>query len=196
MSLTRLAILVGAKGRGSNMENLWGACQNGRLPAVVSVVIAPSEDSPALERAKSLGIRTACASYGDDFGPDIIRAAKDCDILCLAGFMRLVPSSVLSAFKPGHVLNIHPSLLPKFGGKGMYGIKVHEAVLDARESETGCTVHTVTENYDEGQILSQKRLQIQPNETAETLSKRVLELEHEAYIEALQSVIGKVTSPS
>jgi phosphoribosylglycinamide formyltransferase-1 len=102
--------------------------------------------------------------------------------------MRLLPEEVLAAF-PNRVLNIHPALLPKFGGKGMYGMHVHEAVVAARETESGCTVHFVNEHYDEGAILHQRRCPVLPDDTPETLAARVLEQEHLAYPEAIQLVL-------
>ena len=99
--------------------------------------------------------------------------------------MRLLPDLVLES-KPGRVLNIHPSLLPKFGGAGMYGMHVHRAVLNAGESETGCTVHRVSPIYDAGEFVLQRRCPVMANDTAETLAARVLALEHLAYPEALQ----------
>ncbi|MFN3683119.1 MAG: formyltransferase family protein, partial [Fimbriimonadaceae bacterium] len=112
-----------------------------------------------------------------------------CTLVCLAGYMRLLPKEVLDSF-PNRVLNIHPALLPKFGGKGMYGMRVHEAVLRAGEAESGCTVHLVNERYDEGPIVVQLRCPVLPDDTPETLAARVLELEHRAYPEAVRKVLA------
>ena len=118
----------------------------------------------------------------------LMDALSSCSIVCLAGFLRLLPTEVLNGF-PGRILNIHPSLLPKFGGKGMYGIRVHEAVLAAGENESGCTVHLVSEHYDEGAILLQRRCAVLPDDTPETLAARVLKEEHIAYIQAIKDMI-------
>ena len=168
------------------MRALAEACQADQLPAKIEVVIAPRVETPAVETAKTLGLRTSILSP-DDLGYDdsLLEALKDCDWVCLAGYMKLLPTAVLRAF-PNRVLNIHPALLPKFGGKGMYGVHVHAAVLDGDETESGCTVHYVTEKYDEGEIVLQLRCPVLPDDTPETLAKRVLELEHQAYPEALK----------
>lgn len=146
--------------------------------------MSPSPDAPALEEARKLNLRTATAASAKE----MLEAFDGCDYVCLAGFMRLLPHEMLQAF-PNRVLNIHPALLPRYGGKGMYGMKVHEAVIAAGERESGCTVHLVNEEYDEGAILLQMRILLAPDETPESLSKRVLELEHEAYPLALKQVI-------
>ena len=104
--------------------------------------------------------------------------------------MRLLPAEVLKSF-PNRVLNIHPALLPKFGGKGMYGVRVHEAVLSSGDNESGCTIHFVTEHYDEGEPLLQLKCPILPNDTIETLSNRVLDLENRAYPQALKCLIER-----
>ena len=108
--------------------------------------------------------------------------------ICLAGYTRLLPKEVLDAYQ-NHVLNIHPALLPKYGGKGMYGMNVHVTVLGSGDLESGCTVHFVSEQYDEGAIILQRRVPVLPDDTPETLAHRVLEQEHIAYAEALAKVI-------
>ncbi|MCX7800795.1 MAG: formyltransferase family protein, partial [Fimbriimonadales bacterium] len=141
----RIGILVGTHGRGSNMRALALACREGRLPAEVALVAGPRADAPALLAAQELGLPTATIDVSaPDAGRKIAEAFLEarCDLLCLAGYMRLLPREVLEAF-PNRVLNIHPALLPKFGGRGMYGMRVHEAVLAGGESESGCTVHLV-----------------------------------------------------
>lgn len=172
------------------MAALVDAMRHGGLEAVPACVVAPSADSPALERARQLEVVTAVVPYSPDatYGERLLEALNGCDILCLAGYLRLLPTAVLEAF-PGRVLNIHPALLPKFGGKGMYGMNVHTAVIAANERESGCTVHLVTPVYDEGEILVQLRCPVEANDTPETLAARVLQLEHQAYPLALQKLI-------
>ena len=157
----------------------------------VSVVIAPHPDTPALATATQLGLSTAVVPYlpAESYAQRILDVLGEAEYLCLAGYMKLLPPEVLLRF-PGRILNIHPALLPKFGGKGMYGHHVHEAVIAAGETESGCTVHLVTEEYDEGQILLQKRCPVLPEDTPEALAARVLELEHQAFAEALKGVIN------
>jgi len=170
------------------MAALIEACATGALNAEVKMVVAPSEASPALTRANELGVPTTVAPFNEEQAGKLLEAYAECRVLCLAGYMRLLPTEVLRAF-PRRVLNIHPSLLPKFGGKGMYGHHVHEAVLAAGETESGCTVHRVTEIYDEGEIVLQKRCRVEPGDTAETLAARILPLEHQAFAEAVGMVL-------
>ena len=190
MACSRIGILVGPKGRGSNMAAIIKACQDGEISASVGVVIAPHLETPALAEARAMGVPEAIVSpSGDGYAAALLQSLEGCDLLCLAGYLRLLPNEVLRAF-PERILNVHPSLLPKFGGKGMYGIRVHEAVLAAGETESGATVHLVTEHYDEGRILVQRTCPVLPNDTPASLAERVLAEEHRAYIEALQQVIG------
>ncbi|MCW5940295.1 MAG: phosphoribosylglycinamide formyltransferase [Fimbriimonadaceae bacterium] len=188
----RVAVLVGSKGRGSNMEALVRASAECGASYEVALVVSTSSLSPALERARDLGIPTLTVAYGPDFGANLIKSLRSVDAkwLCLAGFMNLVPRSVLDAY-PNRILNIHPSLLPKFGGKGLYGSRVHQAVIDAGETESGCTVHYVSERYDEGEVIVQRKCEVRQDDTVESLASRVLALEHQAYAEALNQVVGQ-----
>lgn len=176
------------------MAAIAEACAAGKLRAEVTIVVASSAKSPALARARELGLKTAVVPVGEDYGPRLVEALTGCDIVCLAGYLRLLPSDVLQAF-PGRVVNVHPALLPKFGGRGMYGLHVHEAVLAAGEKESGCTVHLVTEAYDEGTVLIQKRCPVLPDDTPESLAARILPLEHEAYVEALSRMTSAEGEP-
>lgn len=189
----RIAILVGSQGRGSNMRALAEACARREAPASVALVVAPRESTGAVASARELGLEVAVLPYKDPQYKErllgLLREAR-VDWVCLAGSMRLLPSEVVSAF-PDRVLNIHPALLPKFGGKGMYGLHVHEAVLASGESESGCTVHRVNERYDEGEVVLQLRCPVKPGDTPETLASRVLELEHLAYPRALAAEIER-----
>lgn len=190
MNRAQIGILLGPKGRGSNMRAIAAACSDGRLNADVRVVISPKSDTPGVDWARSNGMNLDIVSPSDEpYGANLLAALDGCDWICLAGYLRLLPGDVLNAF-PHRILNIHPALLPKFGGKGMYGMHVHEAVIAAGETESGCTVHYVTEHYDEGEIILQKRYALHPGETPESLAAAVLKLEHEAYVEALQKVIA------
>jgi len=115
------------------------------------------------------------------------------EIILLAGYMRKVPDAVVTAF-PERIINIHPALLPKFGGEGMYGIHVHTAVLEAGETESGATVHLVNEEYDKGRILMQRHVPVLADDTPESLAARVLECEHKLYPEALEKLIAEQQS--
>jgi formyltetrahydrofolate-dependent phosphoribosylglycinamide formyltransferase len=187
--LKKLAILVGPSGRGSNMAAIIRACRNGLISAEVGVVISPSEAALALQVAHDLATPTRVVPYGDAYAERLRDALLGIDLVCLAGYLRLLPSAILDQF-PNAVLNIHPALLPKFGGKGMYGIHVHTAVLAAGETESGCTVHYVTDHYDEGQVIHQKTCPVYANDTPEDLAARVLQLEHVAYPQAIQHVLN------
>jgi formyltetrahydrofolate-dependent phosphoribosylglycinamide formyltransferase len=189
-ALKEIGILVGPTGRGSNMSAIAKACADGSLDAQVSIVIAPRETTPAKSLAQALGIPTAVVPYGEDYPARLLDALAQVQIVCLAGYLKLLPLDVIAAFS-GHVLNIHPALLPKFGGKGMYGHFVHEAVIAAGETESGCTVHRVTGAYDEGQVLVQMRCPVLPDDSPDTLAARVLELEHRAYPEAIRHVLAE-----
>lgn len=180
----RIGILIGPKGRGSNMRAILEACLDGRLNAD-AVVITPVPGTPAADWAAEHGFRVLCVPPSESYGTELLGALEGCTLVCLAGFLRLLPTQVIDAF-PHAVLNIHPALLPKFGGKGMYGMHVHEAVIAAQETESGCTVHYVTERYDEGAIVLQSRCPVSPDDTPETLASRVLELEHKSYVAAIQ----------
>ncbi|MCW5941376.1 MAG: phosphoribosylglycinamide formyltransferase [Fimbriimonadaceae bacterium] len=194
MSAPRIGILVGTRGRGSNMRALAQACASGRLAAEVGLVVGPRADAPALEVARAMGLPVRVHDFtAEDAGPRLAEALSErrCRLLCLAGFLRLLPTEVLDAF-PGRVLNIHPALLPKFGGKGMYGRHVHEAVLAAGETESGCSIHRVTPVYDEGEVVLQRRCPVLPGDTPDTLAGRVLALEHQAYAEAVAKVLREL----
>ena len=172
------------------MRAIIRACQTSEIDASVELVLANLSSAPALVFAAELGVPTQVCPAGEQFAGSLISAASGVDLLCLAGYLRLIPAEVVSHFR-GRMLNIHPSLLPKFGGKGMYGIHVHEAVLAAGEAESGCTVHRVSEVYDAGDIVTQLRCPVLPDDTAETLARRVLELEHLAYAAAIKQVLGE-----
>ncbi len=180
------------------MANLIAATRDGRVgSAEVVLVVVPAGGTPAEASARELGVDTLQldpreAGYAQRLLSALATARVE--IVCLAGYMTLLPVEVVEAYR-GRTLNVHPALLPKFGGRGMYGAHVQEAVLAAGETETGCTVHLVTEAYDEGATLIQKRCPVMDDDTVESLSARVLELEHEAYPEALESVVRRYARP-
>lgn len=184
--VTQVSIIVGTKGRGSNMVAL--ARHIAADPGfTVHRVIGTKADAPAIESAKQLGLKTTIVEFGDRFEEDLLKALDGTDWICLAGFLRLLPESVVNRWDH-RILNVHPALLPKFGGKGMYGMHVHEAVIAAGETESGCSVHYVTKEYDEGAVILQTTCPVLPDDTAETLASRVLILEHRTYFAALKEV--------
>ncbi len=199
--MKKLGILV--SGRGSNMMALADACERGDLSGSVELVISNNKDSLALASAQERHIKTAhigSSTYPDPDGLD--QAMTDAlnehniDLVLLAGFMKKIGPKVLSSYR-GRIINIHPSLLPKFGGKGMFGINVHSAVLAAGEKETGVTIHLVDGEYDEGAILAQQTVPIAAGETSESLAAKVLKVEHVLFAETIQKIVdGSIILPS
>ncbi|MGY8813106.1 MAG: phosphoribosylglycinamide formyltransferase [Gammaproteobacteria bacterium] len=189
-----------ASHRGSNMQCIIDACNQGTLDAVPVVVISNNGDSAALDRAHSEGIPAYHISNKhfsdtDDLDCEIrdTLIKHNVDLVVLAGFMKKVGSRTIKAFE-GTIINVHPALLPKFGGEGMYGYNVHEKVLASGDKETGVTIHVVTDNYDTGPILAQKKVQVKVGDTVESLSKRVLATEHLVYVDTIKKIInGDIT---
>jgi len=190
-------LAVFASGGGSDLQAIIDACESGRLDACVRVVISNNSGSGALQRARRHGIATfhfsgkviSDVAELDEAILDTL-TAHDIDIIFLAGYLKKLGSDVLRIFE-GRVFNIHPSLLPKYGGKGMFGINVHAAVIAAGETETGITIHRVIEEYDKGEIIAQRRVMVLDGDTAETLAARVLAEEHLFIVEVLGEIISQ-----
>jgi len=186
----RTAILV--SGGGSNLESILQSVRAGKLPRVeVVLVLSSRPDAYAITRAKNHGVPATVVNpraFSSDalFQEAVLSALRQSrvELVCLAGYLRKIGPSIISRFR-GRILNIHPGLLPKYGGAGMYGHHVHAAVLAAGEKETGCSVHVVDEEFDHGPVLAEKRVPILPGDTAERLAERVLEQEHRLYPEVL-----------
>jgi phosphoribosylglycinamide formyltransferase 1 len=175
----RLAVL--ASGSGSNLQALIDAHERGDLPAPIVLVISNRADAGALERAARHGIIAEHVDWRRHADPqahilELLREHR-VDVVVLAGWLRLIDPRVLAAY-PGRVINIHPGPLPRFGGHGMYGLHVHEAVLAAGVDRSGPTVHLVDERYDEGPILAHVEVPVEAGDTPETLQERVLRAEH------------------
>lgn len=174
------------------MRAIAEACANKLLDAVVGVVISPASESPAVVNARALGLEVAVFEPKSASAEEMlleIGKRYELDLICLAGYLRLIPTKFVNRFENA-ILNIHPALLPKFGGKGMYGMKVHEAVLASGDNESGATVHFVNERYDEGAVFHQITCDVLPNDTPESLAARVLSVEHRCYVEAIQKWIA------
>lgn len=192
-----------ASGRGSNMQAIIDACRDGRLNANPAVVISNNASSVALERARNAdipGYHLSLITHPDpdtlDFMIIEILQRYEVNLIILAGYMQKIRPKVLNTFK-NRIINIHPSLLPKFGGRGMYGMKVHEAVLAAGEKETGATIHLVNNEYDGGLILVQCKAPVEQNDTPESLAARIINVEHRLYVETLQKIInGEIKLPA
>jgi phosphoribosylglycinamide formyltransferase-1 len=191
-----------ASGRGTNMQAVVDACNSGMLAAKPVVVISNNSDSEALARARREKIPAyhfSSKTHSDPFQlDDTILAALQLhrtDLVILAGYLKRLGEKTLAAFQ-GRVINIHPALLPKHGGAGMYGAHVHQAVIEAGDRETGVTIHLVDREFDHGEILAQCRVPVMEGDTAETLAARVLVKEHTFLVETLQRIIdGEIVLP-
>lgn len=198
--MKKLAILV--SGRGSNMMALIEACEKEYLKASVELVISNNADSLALVLADEKNIDTAYLSSRTHPDADALDTAMkdilqeyEIDYVLLAGFMKKIGPKTLTTYK-GRMINIHPSLLPKFGGQGMFGLNVHQAVIEAGEKETGVTIHLVDDEYDEGAILAQQTVSVDIEDTAESLAAKVLKIEHVLFAETIQKIIdGSIILP-
>ena len=192
MEELRLGVL--SSHEGSNMQSIIDACRDGRLEGELRVVISNNSGSPALKRAaraRIAGYHLSGKTHPDADGLDlaILETLRrgEVNLVVLAGYMKRLGPRTVSEYR-GRILNIHPALLPRHGGKGMYGRAVHESVLAAGERVTGVTVHLVDEEYDHGPIVAQARVPVRDDDTVDTLSGRVLRREREFYVETLQRI--------
>lgn len=175
-------IAIFASGNGTNAEKIINYLKD-KNKVRVALVVSNKKDAYVLTRAKDYGIPTLVLTREKFYDTQEIVSnlnAYNIDLIVLAGFLWLVPDYLIRAF-PEKMVNIHPALLPKFGGKGMYGKYVHQAVIDAGEKESGITIHYVNERYDEGEIIFQARCEIAENDTPETLAERIHQIEHRNY---------------
>jgi len=199
--MIRIGVLVGAKGRGSNLMAILNAITAGRVSGQVAVVIGSLKGAPALDAASSAGVETVVVGTAnrtdDEYGAVLLRAItkRDVDLIVLAGYMRRLPDALTTAFA-GRIINIHPSLLPAFGGHGMYGRKVHEAVREAGVTESGCTVHVVDNEYDHGPVVAQRRVDVLADDSVDDIAARVLGAEHSLLVDVLADICsGKRSLP-
>ena len=188
-------IAVFLSGGGTNLQSLIDASRDGRLSGEIVLVVSNHEEAYGLQRATKAGIDTfvyKIKNYAtkEEAHADLMDMLEQYEIgyIALAGYLKLLPPPVIKKFK-NRITNIHPALLPKYGGKGMYGHNVHEAVLANGEAESGATVHLVDEIYDNGRIIEQKKVPVQPDDTPDSLAARVLKIEHELYPLALDNLI-------
>jgi len=174
-----LRVAVLASGDGTNLQSLLDAARDPKAGFTVSLVISNRITAGALERAARAGVRTATVAQDGDDAARLLALLQECgaELVVLAGYLKLVPSAVVSAYA-GRILNIHPALLPAFGGAGMFGRRVHEAVLASGARVSGPTVHQVDERFDQGTIVAQWPVPVKAGDTPETLAARVLEAEH------------------
>ena len=185
-------IAVFVSGSGSNAENLF-TYFSGSDVAKVNVLFSNKKEAYALDRAERLGLE-AIVFDRDDFyySSRVLDELKNrkIDYIVLAGFLWLLPAELIAAY-PGRILNIHPALLPKYGGKGMYGDRVHRAVIEAGETESGITIHRVNEQYDSGDIVFQATVAVTPEDTPESLATKIHELEYEHFPKIVEQEISK-----
>ncbi len=189
----RIAVFI--SGGGTNLQSLINATKAGILKAEIVLVVSNMRKAYGLERARKSGIATfvykekqyeSLAEAHDALLAEL--ASHEIEYIALAGFLKLMPKKIVQTYHD-KIVNIHPALLPKYGGKGMYGHHVHEAVIANNEQESGLTIHLVDEVYDNGRILHQVRVPVQSNDTPETLAARVLEQEHKWYPRVLDKYI-------
>jgi phosphoribosylglycinamide formyltransferase-1 len=189
--MTRIGIL--ASGSGSNAEKIMDYFSESSV-ACVALLASDNPDAFALTRASQRGVPTAVftrAEFADGSAPLAALYTAGVDYIVLAGFLRLIPFSVIKEYA-GRIVNIHPALLPAYGGKGMYGSRVHEAVIAAGERESGITIHRVDEHYDEGAIIAQFSCPVFADDTPDTLAARIHELEHRHFSETIENDIKKL----
>lgn len=191
--MKRIGVLV--SGGGSNLQALIDAVESGFIRASIGVVISNKVGAYALERAAKHQIAVEIIDHrhyssNREFSQAIVDSLHQhaIDIVCLAGFMRIIDPVLISAY-PNRILNIHPALLPSFGGKGMYGHYVHEAVIAAGVKYSGATVHLVTPETDVGPILAQGVVPVNDDDTPETIAAKVLKIEHEIYPKAVKLLV-------
>ncbi|MBQ4058255.1 MAG: phosphoribosylglycinamide formyltransferase [Lachnospiraceae bacterium] len=192
-------IAVFASHGGSDLQAIIDGCKNNMIEANVSVVISNNGSSMALQRANNENIPSyhlSAKKSGSEeaLAVEILDVLEkyNIDMIFLAGYMRMLHISILEKYD-NRIFNIHPALLPKFGGKGMYGMNVHTAVIEAKEKETGVTIHRVSAEYDSGEIVAQTTVPVLENDTPEELGARVLEREHEFLVEVISDIAnGKI----
>jgi len=189
--MQRIRIGVLASGGGTNLQSIIDACERGEIDGDVAVVISNMPDAFAIERARKHRIDAYCFPHAgvtrEQHEADLIECLEQhqVNLVCLAGYLRMLTPVFINKYA-GRLMNTHPALLPAFGGKGMHGLKVHQAVLDYGCKVSGCTIHFVTLEVDGGPIILQKSVPVQEGDTAEALQERVLKEEHKLYPRAIQ----------
>jgi phosphoribosylglycinamide formyltransferase-1 len=185
-----IQLVLFASGSGTNAENMVRYFD--KSPDIkIAGIFSNNPRAYVLERVARLGIPTFVFTRHEFYETDhVLRLLHECaaDWIILAGFLWLVPKNLIAAF-PGHIVNIHPALLPKYGGKGMYGMHVHQCVIDNGDKESGISIHFVNSEYDRGDIIFQARCPVLPDDTAETLARRVHALEYEFYPKIIENLV-------
>ncbi|MBE7641275.1 phosphoribosylglycinamide formyltransferase [Salegentibacter sp. BLCTC] len=185
-------IVVFASGSGTNAENIIKFFKNSPHASVVAV-FSNKRSAKVLKRAHNLNVKALHFDRDALYNSyDVLHILEDInpDLIVLAGFMWIFPQDILKSF-PGKIINIHPALLPKYGGKGMYGMNVHKAIIENKEKESGISIHFVNENYDEGEVIFQAKTNISEDDTPETLAEKIHELEYKHFPEIIQQLLQK-----
>lgn len=189
-----IKIAIFASGSGSNAENLMEYFAENKTVDIL-LILSNKPDAFLHERAKRFEVPSMSFTKTELYETDLILSIleeKKIDLIVLAGFLLKVPANLIAAY-PNRIINIHPALLPKYGGKGMYGHFVHEAVVANKEKESGITIHYVNENYDEGNIIFQARCEVLPTDSADDVAEKVLQLEHLHFPKVVEQFIEKLT---
>ncbi len=187
-------IAIFASGTGSNAQNIFNQFK-AEPKAHIALIVSNKDDAGVLEFAEQHEIPYAILGKDEMDDEETVMATLEyhkIDFIVLAGYLLLVPQYLIKAF-PSRIVNIHPALLPAHGGKGMYGMKVHEAVKAAGDDETGITMHYVNEHFDEGETIAQMRCDIAPNDTADDIRRKVQALEHEHYPQVIKDLVKKLS---
>lgn len=188
-------IAIFASGTGTNAQQIIHHFAN-KSTVKVALVISNKPDAKVLDRAINANVPTAVFTKKDFFETDKVLAClheNKIDWIILAGFLLLIPDNLIKAF-PKRIINIHPALLPKYGGAGMYGMKVHEAIVLAKEIETGITIHYVNEHYDEGEIVFQATCEVDETDTPEAIAGKVHILEHRHYPRIIEKLLNELNN--
>ncbi|MCB0342181.1 MAG: phosphoribosylglycinamide formyltransferase [Bdellovibrionales bacterium] len=198
--MSKFSLVVLASGQGTNFMAIQEAIEQGKIPAQIKALVVSRPSVAAAEKAEQLGVPVVCVDRVSEaskaeWDQKLLLALKSLepDLIVLAGFLRKIGPLVIKEFSE-KLINTHPSLLPAFGGEGMYGRKIHEAVMASKEKVTGITIHRVVSDYDSGPIIAQVALSVNPDGTPETLEDEVKSLEHEFLVNVLEkSIKAKLT---
>lgn len=195
MNLRKKKLAVFCSGGGSNFKALHKNIREKNLPCEIALCLSNNSQSGAMQFARdnnidAVHLSSRSAASEEAFIAKMLEELhqRAIDFILLAGYMKHIPKEIIAEY-PKRILNIHPALLPKFGGAGMFGMNVHRAVIESRAQESGATVHFVDEGYDTGEILIQKSVQVLPSDTPESLAEKVLQIEHQIYTEALEKIL-------
>ncbi len=189
--MKKLAIF--ASGSGTNAENITSYFKN-NMNIKVSLILSNKKNAKVLDKAKKLDIPTFIFNKKDFFETDKISkklSLESIDFIILAGFLLKVPKNLIAQY-PNRIINIHPSLLPKYGGKGMYGMNIHHSIIKNKEEKSGITIHFIDENFDEGEIIFQNEIEINKNDTAEGLAQKIHLLEYKYFPKVIEKIVSKL----